>query len=261
MIMTANQIAYWKNVEENRSNLANERETFRSNLAREVETERSNKAKEFEDWRWHTSQEKENHRANIAREKETARANRAGEFLQQQNLNTQARNAVLTNQYNNRTLDETIRTHRANEREIMRANKAQEAISTLSANYKFAIDSQQQSTNRYNAYTNRLTSLANESRVRNDYIVNLKSLSETTRSNQAREAETTRSNQASEYLRGQSNAIEQRRLDETRRSNRANESLKLWSTNAQLISNLANVSVNALGNFAKLSSQFGGIAK
>lgn len=40
--MTRNQLTYWSNKEQARSNLANERETARSNRARESETYRHN---------------------------------------------------------------------------------------------------------------------------------------------------------------------------------------------------------------------------
>lgn len=49
--MTSNQIAYWKNVETERSNRANEAETHRANVAKESETFRHNNQTEKETWR------------------------------------------------------------------------------------------------------------------------------------------------------------------------------------------------------------------
>lgn len=80
--MTANQIAYWANVERERSNRANEYltskkldEERRSNIANEKELNRSNVAREGETWRSNVAREGETFRHNIADEALTRRRN------------------------------------------------------------------------------------------------------------------------------------------------------------------------------------------
>lgn len=98
--MTRNQIEYWRNVEIERSNRANEKETNRSNVAREAETNRHN-----------VVTEKEVNRHNLMTELLTSQANAelAKHYERQDSLGAQ--NLELqTNQ-----LAETVRSNLANE--------------------------------------------------------------------------------------------------------------------------------------------------
>lgn len=111
--MTSNVVAYLRQQEDARHNLATEtetarnnqvvaRETNRHNFAVETETNRSNLANEAETNRANLAREAENLRSNLAREKETHRSNRANE------KETKRSNKAREN-WQNRSLDETIR--------------------------------------------------------------------------------------------------------------------------------------------------------
>lgn len=78
-VMTTNQVAYHRFLEDQRNHLATEHETNRANVARETENNRANVASEKETKRHDKATEKENKRSNKAREKETNRANLAKE--------------------------------------------------------------------------------------------------------------------------------------------------------------------------------------
>lgn len=95
MSITANQIAYQRQVEEGRANLARERETNRSNLSNEAlkrqeleEGARHNLVVEGETSRHNLATETETNRSNLAKELETSRHNVASEQLQGQQISS-----------------------------------------------------------------------------------------------------------------------------------------------------------------------------
>lgn len=107
--MTANQIAYQRQREEARANLAREVETNRSNLANEAqkrnelaensrhnlvtenETYRSNVARETENTRHNLETERETNRSNLAKEFENSRHNKVDEAIRQRTVNESIR--------------------------------------------------------------------------------------------------------------------------------------------------------------------------
>lgn len=118
--MTANQIAYQRNLETARSNRANEVETKRHNLADEglgikslSESQRHNRATESE-----------TNRSNLAREMETTRSNLAKEAL------TSSYNRAMIAQGWS-SIQETARANQAREWETNRANTARETNDRL----------------------------------------------------------------------------------------------------------------------------------
>lgn len=223
--MTTDQINYWKNVEQRRSNLAMEAETRRANRARELETYRANLAKERELNRINTinakiaqyghgisdqhyirsdalsarkldqekrlalEQLKEQQRSNVARETETHRTNVAQEKLKQ---------SQISNLWSNTSL-ETARLA-----ELQRSNRAQEHLGLIN-------------------------------------------LTEQGRANQAREFETNRSNLAQEGFKIRQIGIDQQKANEIHRANVMGETLRSreqWITmrgqNFNLAGNLTN---------------------
>lgn len=126
--MTSNQLQYWRNKEEQRSNQAREAETRRSNLANESETHRSNVSRESETHRSNLINESqragelaETIRANQARENETHRSNVAKE-TETYRSNVQNEQIKWFQNF------ETKRSNLAREYETHRSNVANEAI-------------------------------------------------------------------------------------------------------------------------------------
>lgn len=106
--MTTNELGYAKYLEDKRSNLAVEAETNRANLAREAETHRANVTAENEILRNHLAVETETNRSNVARESENYRHN----FAVESETN---RANLATESWRNASLNETIRSNRAQE--------------------------------------------------------------------------------------------------------------------------------------------------
>lgn len=221
--MTRNQIEYWRNVEAQRSNRANEIETNRSNLARENETRRNNMAVLSE-----------THRANLAREFETIRSNKENERIGWRNANTNAKRVSNDFYVAKRNVAETERSNRAREQEA-----------TARRQEEMEISRRQASTAHYGALTNRFAqqeqSRANVARENQL----LGTLVETNRSNIARETETARSNRVREGVSYTNLGLERSKLIEQQRHNRASEGLQQTQTTLNFVSNLANAMARA----------------
>lgn len=246
--MTSNQLQYWRNVETNRSNLAQERETNRANLARELETNRANMA-----------QEKETNRANLAREQETHRSNIVNERLRTEQLLSDVRNQVKQRELQWYNAKEIQRSNKAREAETARSNKAKEQISTLNydlerykSNLDYNIRSRQQSTAYYDAETRRLAHMESVRSNRFNQNLNLLNSKETMRSNAAREAEQHRANVEQENISRFKSNDEHNRNVETARHNRAMENIAVYQSNQQLLGTIMNVGSNAAINTARI---------
>lgn len=213
--MTRNQIEFWRNVETNRSNVAQEQETRRSNLARELETNRSN----------------------LANEKETNRHNLATERLSQIQSD---RNWTLGLQSN----IETQRANKAKEKETKRSNLAREQENTQARLGDQAIRRRQASTAQYDADTRRILAQETMRSNRNNEAIALSNLTETRRANISREQETRRSNVAREAESYRANItsenLRRRELSERERSNQANENISVRGQNLNFVTSIAN---------------------
>lgn len=247
--MTKNQIEYWRNVETKRNNLATEQETNRSNMAKEAETYRSNVARE-----------KETHRANTTNEAETKRHNLATEQISL--LGTITNMRKVSNDYNvaNKQLQETERANRARETENTRSNMAREEENSRANTLNYNIQKRAQSTASYDASTRRITALEQSQQNQRSNALALSNLAENNRANIAREQENTRSNLANEAIKRDTIRLNEAQLNETRRANRANESLRLYQSQVQLTTSLANTAVNAISATAKLNSSIGRVS-
>lgn len=151
--MTKNQIEYWRYKEEQRSNLAKEKEQNRTNVANEEltrnrdanvyylgqlnaqENQRHNLAVEGETARSNLARESETLRSNLARESETARANRMGEQISLQNLEEKKRSNLASEAIARSNialgysqLAESSRHNLAMETEQGRSNREQERL-------------------------------------------------------------------------------------------------------------------------------------
>lgn len=202
--MTKNQLEYWKNQEQIRSNLAQETETNRANMAREAET----------------------HRANLQNEAHLREMDRQAEMNRLQNERLKLRDQELTAK---------------SQSEVKRANLSRELENSRSRVEGNQIRRREASTANYNALTNRMQAeeLKRSHLAQESY--NLTSLAEIKRANEAREAELLRSNVANEGIRRDSNIISARNLEETRRSNMQREALQARGQDLQLVANLADV--------------------
>lgn len=101
--MTANQIAYQRQLEEGRANLARETETHRANTTAEqqraaelAENSRHNLVTEAETNRSNVARETETRRSNLAKELETSQHNRAAESIGYGQLSESRRHNVAT---------------------------------------------------------------------------------------------------------------------------------------------------------------------
>lgn len=152
--MTRNQIEFWKNEEQKRSNRVQEGETARHNVATETETnrhnvvtegetERSNRAREgidlsklAETKRHNVATEGENYRHNTATEgldlsklAETARHNKQSESLTGYSISEQARHNYATEGLTGRQIDVAL----ANLDELSAHNRSTEGIQRYAA--------------------------------------------------------------------------------------------------------------------------------
>lgn len=214
--MTRNQISYWELQETTRNHMAVEAETNRSNLAREKETQRHNVATE-----------KETNRSNLAREKqaaidsnrayENARLDRRRQIRNDWMIYSNTRNQLAETARHNKVMEAQGASSLANQaydlsmreaqiRETNRSNLAREA-------------NERQSISNLGKYQQQQIKLGQqqlqENKRRNtlDYAIRAGSLSETRRSNQAREL----ISQAQQQIQRQT-------LNETRRHNTFTES-------------------------------------
>lgn len=180
--MTRNQIAYFEAKEKQRANLRSE-EQRQQELA---ETSRSNLAKEKENYRSHVASETETNRSNLAREAEAYRTNRANEFLvgqrnaetQRSNLATEAINReknAITASYNSSYLRELTRHNLVDEQRAADALRETERSNLMNER----LTASRQTTDRYNAKTNRLNqeSMTRQRSVEN-FLTNQKLKSE-----------------------------------------------------------------------------------
>lgn len=202
--MTSDQIQYWRNVEQQRSNLAQERETNRANLAREQETYRHNVAQIAEAKR----------AANL-----NARITQYGQAITNQHYSRQdaqsARKLASDRDIALKQLAESKRASIAREYEQHRSAVVGESLRRTEAQ-----------TNQYIASI-RDRELAEKSRAaRAGESLQLINLTEQGRANIAREQENLRSNQAQESLKAQSIGLEQAKLNEQHRANVMQETLK-----------------------------------
>lgn len=114
--MTANQINYQRNVENNRHNLATEQETARNNRATEAET----------------------NRANLAREGETSKHNRASEKQARKELKETRRSHKANEKLGSLTLLETNRHNLATENQAAANLDLNKYLGELSASTSLA---------------------------------------------------------------------------------------------------------------------------
>lgn len=140
--MTKNQIEYWRYKEEQRSNLAKEKEQNRTNVANEELTRQRDSNVYYlgqvnaqENQRHNRAVESETARSNLAREGETARANRMGERISILNLEEKKRSNLASEAIARSNiglgysqLAESSRHNLAMETEQGRANRAQEQL-------------------------------------------------------------------------------------------------------------------------------------
>lgn len=217
-LMTRNQIEYWANKEKERSNRANESETFRANYAREQET----------------------HRSNLANEVETNRHNVATESLQQYaNMINKIRNDQ-SYQLGLKTAAETERSNKAREKENTRSAKAREQETINQRLQDYAVKKRQMSQADYSNYTARLQAEETQRSHRANEVYNLSSLAELSRSNVANETERNRANVVSEAQKYAEQAIRRQELGETIRTHQMNEQLTARGQTLNFVSNLAN---------------------
>lgn len=178
--MTQNQIAYWKNQEDKRSHLAQEKETNRANKAREAyerqrndntlnlgllnygETNRSNLAREGENFRTNTANESIKQRQNDINEyiaqtgRYNADINYANALTNAGNLAEMSRSNRVNETIKAGQLLETERSNKAQEKERNRSNIANENISRFVAATNSSIASNRNSLQEVqNAETNR----------------------------------------------------------------------------------------------------------
>lgn len=136
--MTANQIAYQRNVEEKRANMAREAETNRANLANEkigtdrnIETARNNRAVEYETNRSNIAKETETNRSNLEKEAETRRHNVSMEGIDTARLAETKRSNLANEAIGMRQASiaaTNAQTQRYAQLETARANSASEKI-------------------------------------------------------------------------------------------------------------------------------------
>lgn len=230
--MTTDQINYWKNVEQRRSNLAMEAETRRANLAKEAET----------------------HRANLAHERELKRANtinaRIAQYGQgvtdQHYIRADAQNALKLQQDKRLSLEQLKETRRSNETREMethRSNVASERLKQSQVSSAWANISLDQA---------RLAEQQRSNRVHER--IGLITLTEQGRANMAREQETNRSNLALEGWRQQQIGLDQQRVNETRRSDIMNETLKRREQMITMRGQNMNLTGNLTNSFTRLLS-------
>lgn len=149
--MTANQIAYQRLIEDQRSNRARESETERSNRARENQAHLDY----LENSRHNQSTELENNRANLVREGETSLSNRNRE--QEDRRSNQAREAE--NYRANVAREENLA---AQLKELNRHQKETEAIQQSANNIKL-IDVNAQSSDRQRAQNTQVANSVRDS--------------------------------------------------------------------------------------------------
>lgn len=129
--MTTNELGFAKLQEDQRHNRVSEIETERNNRAVVAETNRSNLAREVETHRSNVVNENEAMRANLARETETHRHN--------VNVETETeRSNRMTENWRDRSLNETIRSNLASESLRAQANAIQARSVTENARHNAA---------------------------------------------------------------------------------------------------------------------------
>lgn len=190
--MTRNQLQYWENQETIRSHKAMEAETRRANKAKERETERSNRSNEVNS-RYATDV--------------NAKTQLAG---QQTNLSIAERNRQL----GLLQLSETAR-----------SNQAREANTREQLRNDYRINMAKNMLQDYANVTARQQAQEAVRSHKSQESISLSNLSETIRSNLAKETETQRANMAKEGFTAESNAIDRARQMEQMRSNLANEEI------------------------------------
>lgn len=223
--MTHNQLTYQQNIEMARHNVAGERETYRSNVAREAETHRSNVAREAETYR-----------SNVVNEQELQRHNRASEGINRHLANTQRMNA-RTQRLSMYNQQQRWQAQTLNEQRMTNI-QSQLAKSQIRQQYENVYT--QRSQQRLNAaQSSAVLSQADTAalRARNEYGVQTRGLSETSRHNMASET-INRMNAVT----ARENQISQRDLNTQ------------YIRESQVRTSLAplNTLVNALGAFARL---------
>lgn len=216
--MTKNQIEYWRNVENQRNNLAVEKETQRANFAKENEI----------------------NRANLASEHETNRHNTAMERIGLQTNQIKAQQ--VSNEYSvaNRQIAETTR-----------ANIARETENTKTREENIKVQNRQASAAQYGALTNRYSQESQAERNLMSNRISLSNFKETVRSNQAREQELRRSNLAQEQIKSQLAELESKKINEQQRHNLKVEDLTKRGQNLNLVSGAVTPIVTTLAKLMK----------
>lgn len=200
--MTRNQIEYWKNVEQQRSNRVAEAETAKHNRAMErLKSDEINASKRGQD--------------------------------------IQARNTQLSNQTTLEASRINATNQMRQLAETSRANLARETQSRAELNSLNSDRVRQASQRDYVNSTNRQNVIEGARHNRQNELLGLRQYDETVRSNRARETENTRSNQAQESLRSRDLDIQHAKYAEQLRSNLANESNVRRGQNFQLLGSIA----------------------